>query len=184
MLLSHTELLSLVRSGIIENAAEDQVNAASIDLTLGDSIMIEDEPRWDSCIDLSRKGEGPKMRAVDIAADGYHLSPGQFVLAQTREKFHLPNDISGEFKLRSSIARAGLNHLLAGWCDAGWHDSVLTLELHNVLKRHALCIRPGMRIGQMIFYRHAPVPENASYAVRGRYNGDDTVTASRGVEYD
>lgn len=57
-------------------------------------------------------------------------------------------------------------------CDAGWHGSVLTMEIKNVTEAHDIAIRPGVRLGQMIFFPHAPVTEEASYAKRGRYNGD------------
>ena len=87
----------------------------------------------------------------------------------------MPMDISAEYKLKSSMARIGLEHLNAGWCDAGWHGSVLTLELVNVTRHHSIIIRPGDPIGQMVFFRHAPVPPERPYATRGRYNTDRTV---------
>jgi deoxycytidine triphosphate deaminase len=52
---------------------------------------------------------------------------------------------------------------------------VLTLELVNVSRHHSIIIRPGDPIGQMVFFRHAPVPHERSYAARGRYNKDQTV---------
>ena len=39
-----------------------------------------------------------------------------------------------------------------------------------------IIIRPGDAIGQMIFFRHEPVPSEASYASKGRYNGDTSVS--------
>jgi deoxycytidine triphosphate deaminase len=102
--------------------------------------------------------------------------PGAFILAHSREVFNLPSDISAEYKLKSSMARIGLNHLNAGWCDSFWSGSVLTLELHNTTQNHAIQLRMGDPIGQMVFFRHAPVPEESSYKVRGRYNNDKTVS--------
>ena len=58
---------------------------------------------------------------------------------------------------------------------------MLTLELHNVLSYHTLRLRPGMKIGQMVFFKGSAVPEYASYAVRGAYNGDKIATPSKGV---
>lgn len=95
------------------------------------------------------------------------------------EVFNLPEDISAEYKLKSSMARIGLEHMNAGWCDAGWHGSVLTLEFKNMLQYHAILIRPGDAIGQMIFFYHEPVPKSASYATRGRYNNDKSVSTIR-----
>lgn len=66
-------------------------------------------------------------------------------------------------------------------CDPSWTNSKLTLELKNSCEYHSLLLRTGMKIGQMIFYRVNPVPEQHSYAVKGRYNHTTEVTASKGV---
>jgi dCTP deaminase len=181
-ILTHNELVQLVQQGVVEPVRPDQINAASIDLTLGDNLWIEDSPAgWSSVVDLHQK-EVPRMVMVDLRKTGfYDIQPGQFVLASTREVFHLPNDVAAEYKLKSSLARAGLGHLLAGWADPGWHGSVLTLEFVNHLKYNSLRLRPGMRCGQMIFYRGEAVPDHASYAERGRYNQDTAATPSKGV---
>ena len=42
-------------------------------------------------------------------------------------------------------------------------------------QHHAIRLHPGDKIGQMVFFKHAAVPEWASYAARGRYNKDATV---------
>lgn len=172
MLLSHNELIELIERGVIERAKMEAVNAASIDIHLGPVILVE-EP-GNAVIDYRARTK-PKMREVHLHDVGYVLRPGEFILAQSIEVFNLPLDISCEYKLKSSMARIGLEHLNAGWCDAGWHGSVLTLELVNVSRHHSIIIRPGDPIGQMVFFRHAPVPPERSYATRGRYNGDRAV---------
>lgn len=130
-------------------------------------------------MDLIAK-EVPLLQPVTI--HGYYdLAPGQFCLGATQEVFNLPNDLVAEVKLRSSVARAGLNHSLAGWADPGFNGSVLTLELFNNLKYHWLRLRPGMKIAQVIFMRGEAVPDYASYSTRGRYNKDMSATPSKGV---
>lgn len=179
MLLSHDELLVLVRTGVISGAKESAVNAASIDIHLGNKILVErNTEETSSIIDYSKR-QRPVMDEVTLGEDGYILMPGEFILAQSVEVFNLPNNISAEYKLKSSMARIGLEHMNAGWCDAGWHGSVLTLEFKNMLNNHAIRIRPGDAIGQMIFFRHAPVPDSASYANRGRYNNNTEVSTIR-----
>jgi dCTP deaminase len=142
-------------------------------------IWIEDPDKAKS-IRLSRK-ETPDMIRVEMGENGFELQPGEFCLAQTREVFNLPNDIAFEFKLKSSLARSGLNHLLAGYADPGWHGSVLTLEYHNVWQGHRLVLKPGMPCGQIVLYRGEPVPEHASYARRGQYNDNREAQPSKGV---
>lgn len=149
---------------------EDLLNPASIDVQLGDRLMIEVEHR-------------PELEIYGISHhtkdNPYWLAPGEFALAETREIFNLPEHIAGQFVLKSSRAREGLEHLMAGYCDPGWHGSRLTLELHNSRRYHNLPLWPGMKIGQMVFHVISGRPER-SYAVTGRYNGDQAVTASRG----
>jgi dCTP deaminase len=148
----------------------DLVNPASIDVLLGDRLMVEVPDR-------------PELQILGIShhtqADPYWMAPGEFCLAETREIFNLPDCIAAQFVLKSSRAREGLEHLLAGYCDPGWHGSRLTLELQNARQMHPIAIWPNMKIGQMVFHKMDAIPAR-SYAITGRYNGDQAVTASKG----
>jgi deoxycytidine triphosphate deaminase len=44
-----------------------------------------------------------------------------------------------------------------------------------------LKIRAGMKIGQMIFWKGEPVPEDASYYLKGQYNHDKQAQPSKGL---
>ena len=173
MLLSYDELYALVARGVIKDVPLENINSASIDITLGDTFMVEDrmEHKVPYKVNLRRR-EPLRMSKFKLEHGKFLLHPGQFILAQSKEVFNLPYDISAEYKLKSSMARIGLNHCLAGWCDAGWHGSVLTLELMNVTKNHVIELEAGDKIGQMIFFNHRPVPQERSYEARGRYNND------------
>jgi dCTP deaminase len=177
-LLSHNELVELVESGVI-NAPIENINAASIDLTLCKTIMRQSW-RCNNVVDLANK-ENIDLKKVEMDESGYVIEPGQFILASTVEWFDLSkrDDVSAEYKLKSSMARNGLSHLLAGFADSGWSGN-LTLEFHNV-SNQPLLIRPGMKCGQMLFFRHAPVPQHASYATKGQYCNQQGVTASKGI---
>jgi dCTP deaminase len=146
------------------------VNPASLDVRLGDTLLIE-------------SAQGPEMVPYPLAGhtheNPYLLRPGQFVLAETVETFNLPHDVAAQFMLKSSRAREGLEHLMAGYCDPGWYGSRLTMELHNSRQLHPVALWPGMKIGQMVFHQMANTPQR-SYAVTGRYNCDQQVTASKG----
>lgn len=176
MLLSYNELVDIALHGVIKDVSLENINAASIDITLGKKILKEEFPLGNpqGCLVRLRDRQPLTMRELDCT-DGVKLFPGEFILAQSSETFYLPNDISAEYKLKSSMARIGLNHCLAGWCDAGWNGSVLTLELMNVSKYHTIELKAGDKIGQMVFFRHTEVPADRSYATRGRYNNDKEV---------
>jgi len=178
-LVSYTDLLYLVSTGVID-AKPEHINGASIDITIGDLILVEENTMRGSTVDLMEK-ETLNMKRVTIPPEGYLLFPGEFILASSVETFNLPNWVAAEYKLKSSLARSGLQHLMAGWCDPGWNNSKLTLELTNVTQHHTLIIKPGMKIGQMVFFACEPVPSEQSYAVKGQYNSQETVTANKGV---
>ncbi len=181
-LLSYNNLCQLVDQRVITNVEHDQINATSIDLTLGPTLLIEDKPSGRGTVAgvslISLRDRTPLyVRPHNLDTDGpYYLLPGQFILASSAQVFNLPRNISAEYKLKSSMARIGLEHLNAGWCDAGWHGSVLTLELKNMTQHHAIRLQLGDRIGQVVFFMHDEVPADRSYAARGRYNGDTTVS--------
>lgn len=173
-LLSYTDLIGLINQKVITNVTSAEVNSTSIDISLGGDVLFETPGLTNSTIFLKNR-ESLYMTAHSLSKEPYRLYPGEFVLAHSQQVFNLPSHISAEYKLKSSMARCGLEHLNAGWCDAGWNGSVLTLELKNMTRNHILVLEEGMPIGQMVFFSHLAVPESKSYAVRGRYNGDLTV---------
>lgn len=176
MLLSHDELLELIKSDppVITNVKPEMVNTSSIDLTLGHIVLVE-TPKKDKSqphrVTLKSRKPIP-MRRLDITDSQFMLTPGQFILAMTEQVFNVPNYLSAEYKLKSSMARIGLNHLNAGWVDAGFTGSVLTLELKNMTQNTTIILQPGDFIGQIVFFNHSEINEKDSYTKRGRYNGD------------
>ena len=173
-LLSYIELCELVEQGVIGPVDPKAINAASIDVRLGNDIVIEqyNDHRYRP-IDIHKREVFPSCR-MNLNSY-YDMMPGEFILAHTMETFNLPDNICAEFKLKSSGARTGLENALATWCDCGWHGSALTLELKNLLRYNSLRLTPGMYIGQMIFYRVTDVPKERSYSTVGRYNNDQSV---------
>ena len=155
---------------MVENFEEELINPASLDVRLGSTLLIESAESLQLV---------PYPLHRHTADDPYNLRPGQFVLAETVEVFNLPNDIAAQFMLKSSRAREGLEHLMAGYCDPGWHGSKLTMELHNSRQLHAIPLWPGMKIGQMVFHKMSTAPLK-SYAEVGRYNHHASVQASLG----
>jgi dCTP deaminase len=182
MLLSYNELCELVEQGVITEVKPESINAASIDIHLGDEILSETYgDHRQQVIDLSVKPRQSVQRERHLITGSYYdMLPMSGILAHTVEKFYLPDDIVGEYYLNSSLARNHLEHLHAGHCDCGWSGSALTLELINLNRFHTLRLRPGQRIGQMLFYKVTEVPEDRSYRTIGNYNGDSGVGRVKG----
>jgi len=171
MILAAWEIRALCEGGMVPPFDPELVNPASLDVRLGDTLLLE-------------SAESPKMVRFPLGNhftqdEPYLLRPGQFVLAETIETFNLPDFIAPQFMLKSSRAREGLEHLMAGYCDPGWHGSKLTMELHNSRQLHPVALWPGMKIGQMVFHRMSSRPLR-SYAKTGRYNNHTTVQESLG----
>lgn len=169
MILCDTEIHDLIEQGMVQHHQPELINPASLDLRLGDLIMLESVESH-QMIPLSIKDYTPDHP--------YELVPGQFILAQTIETFSMPEDIAGLFFLKSSRAREGYENLHAGYADPGWHGSVLTLELKNARQLQPLPVYPGLKIGQMVFFRMSSKPA-LSYAAVGNYNNDKLVAASK-----
>ena len=169
MILSDTEIHDLIQAGMVQHYQPELINPASLDLRIGNLIMLESV-------------ESHQMIPLDISKytveHAYNLVPGQFILAQTIETFNMPEDIAGLFFLKSSRAREGYENLHAGYADPGWHGSALTLELKNARQLQPLPIYPGLKIGQMVFFRMSAKPA-LSYAAVGHYNNDKLVSASK-----
>lgn len=146
-LLSYNQLCRLIRDGVLEKSDVDNVNSASIDLVLGRTIMVEKQR--EGVINMLDKN-ADCLETIEMPDEGYVVPPGACVLAHSVEIFNLPNDISGEYMLKSTQARNFFGHLKAGWADAGWNGSVLTLEFVNHLQYHGTRIKPGMKCGQII----------------------------------
>jgi len=111
MIIAGAELKQLVKDGVISGLlSEDQINAASIDLTLSDTILVEPMVGKPTTIRLQER-DSIVFNEMTITGSNYTLAPGEFILASTNEVFNLPNNISCMYKLKSSMARAGLDHL-------------------------------------------------------------------------
>ncbi|MEA3639924.1 MAG: hypothetical protein VBE63_08270 [Lamprobacter sp.] len=176
MLITYNKLVELVGRGVVENVEPEQINGASIDVRLGTTLLVED-PNGGKRVRLDdRKDPLPLMR-LPLTSEGYwELHPGAFALASTMERFNLPDDIAFEFKLRSNIARRACNHLLAGWADPGFNNAELTLELKNASQYSMLLLKPGLSIGQLVFWVGEPVPLSRSYRTVGSFNGQQGPT--------
>ncbi len=142
----------------------ENVGCSSLDIFIGDTIKKSTPNGWID-IDLS---QGQK----------YALHYGEFVLTSGVEICNFPRWIAASIDLRSSSARLGCQHLKAGHCEPGWHDSVPTLELICVDKNQPFILEKGMRVCQMIFQTMDAEPL-VSYAEHGHYNGDRTVQEAK-----
>jgi dCTP deaminase len=169
MYMNHDEIIELCQGGAMENWDEACVNAASLDLRIGNTILIERGSEHAMRAVDYRKREKLDMIEVSLENTGFLIHPGMFFLAHTVERCNFPDNIAALFRIKSSMGRVGLEHCDAGWVDPGFNGS-LTLEFFNVTQRHTLLLRPGDRIGQLVFFKGNTVSEDKSYRTKGNYN--------------
>jgi dCTP deaminase len=168
--LHDSQIRKLCKDGMVEDYLDEYVGPCSLDVRLGEKIMVE-TPDSQDLVRFSIRGTTKQ--------NPYLLKPQQFILAHTVELFNIPDTLCAFFALKSSRGREGISHVLAGFCDAGWRNSRLTLELHSVRQYHSIPIWHNMPIGQMVFGTMV-APPHKSYSLVGRYNNCDTVEPSKG----
>ena len=168
-ILCDHQIVSLVRRSLVSPYDPELVNPASLDVRLGENLLVE-SPLTSQMVHRSISGHTQE--------EPFLLQPHEFVLAETLEEFQLPDCVAGQLALKSSRAREGIEHLLAGYIDPGYKGR-LTLELQNARSMHAVPLWPGMRIAQIVFHRMSMLP-GKDYSMTGRYYGDTTVQESKG----
>ena len=158
----------------------DLVQPSSIDVRVDRRFRVFHNARY-PYIDVRQPMED-LTELVEVAEDEpFILHPGEFVLGQTLEHVTLPDDLVARLEGKSSLGRLGLLiHSTAGYVDPGW-DGFLTLELSNVANL-PITIYPGMKIGQISFFR-LTTPAAMPYGSAGnKYQGQHGPTASRFFE--
>ena len=166
MILSDRDIIKNIENEKIkitpEPDLEVQLGSCSIDFRLGNTFRIFESNRY-SFIDLRGKTDlNHFMKRIEITdEDAFVMQPGEFVLAATKEKLELSNDLMARLEGRSSLGRLGLIvHSTAGVFDPGW-IGIATLELGN-LGRMPLKLYPGMRICSFTFEQLSS-PARVSY---------------------
>jgi len=181
VLLSDRDIRAELDAGrvVLDPYEPSMLQPSSIDVRLDKFFRLFDNHRY-PFIDPSQ--EQPELtRLVEAQGDEpLVLHPGEFVLGSTFETVTLPDDVAARLEGKSSLGRLGLlTHSTAGFIDPGFSGHV-TLELSNVATL-PITLWPGMKIGQMCFFRLSSPAENpyGSEAYGSRYQGQRGPTASR-----
>ena len=150
--LTQQAILEELRSGRlkIEPFTLDQLGAASIDRTLGSEIRVIEA--GDGPIDLREDADYRDHTQVCSLDQPYVLQPGHTIHGITRERIHLPRNLSGFLEGRSRFARLGLMvHVTSAFVQPGVSNRQV-LEMSNVSKR-SLRIHAGVRLCQLVLMR-------------------------------
>nr|WP_225224311.1 dCTP deaminase [Cellulomonas sp. JH27-2] len=181
VLLSDRDIRAELESGRVALEPYDaaMLQPSSIDVRLDRYFRLFDNHKYPV---IDPAADQPELTRLVESAPGepFVLHPGEFVLGSTYEQVTLPDDVAARLEGKSSLGRLGLlTHSTAGFIDPGFSGHV-TLELSNVATLPIL-LWPGMKIGQMCFFRLSSAAENpyGSSTYGSRYQGQRGPTASR-----
>ncbi len=181
MIYSDRSIRDAIESGsiIIDPYEPSFVQPSSVDLRVGNGFRVFVNHRYSEIDPRSPQDDLTQLVEVDDG-DPFMLHPGEFVLGSTLERVKLGDDVVARLEGKSSLGRLGLLiHSTAGFVDPGFEGHI-TLELSNVATL-PIAIYPGMKIGQISFYRMttaADTPYGAP-ALGSKYQGQSGPTASR-----
>lgn len=157
------EIERWARGGAVTPFDPALVNPASLNLRVGTTAKVE-TPNGIVALDLS-----PYSQQLP-----YLVPPGGWILTDCMESIRLASDMEGTVVLRSSAARRGWDHAMAGFVDPGYgmgtpNGSKLTLEFVNCLRHQYLPIYPGIQLVQLRINMLQTTPRRP-YHLTGRYN--------------
>jgi dCTP deaminase len=156
MILPDHQIKDWALGGGLSPFTPEHVNPASVDLTVA----------WHYAVQHGDNGW------LGQTADHILVIPGKAILATTIEYIKMPKWAAGVIYLKSSMARMGLDHSLAGFVDPGF-EGELTMELHA---HRPLVLHAGQRVVQLVLYRMSAMPDRA---YNGRYQGQRGPTPRR-----
>jgi len=171
-ILSNVDIKKAIKTGeiYIDPFDKDALGPCSIDLTLSDKFTVF-TARGTLISPNDRETAQSNSKLIKTDGEPFTLSPGQFILGQTREAIAIPKNIAGTLEGRSSVARLGLVVHAAGLVNPGTglkKPTTLTLEIYCQINNPIQLI-PGMGIMQILFHRLSS-PCNIGYDERETSN--------------
>lgn len=162
---------------LAENASKlgfeiHNVGPASADLRMHSVYKFAKKPSWWQRFKCWFKGVEiePVWHEVRLFdSERFSFKPGFFYLCSTTEYIRVPDTHCAFVQMRSSLARKGLGHKMAGFIDPGFEGQV-TLELETHLPVYAT---QNDRIVQIIYER---LTEKTDRAYKGKYQGQQGPT--------
>ena len=167
----------IIKIDLLPSNWEENVDEVTIDFHLGSKLRVFSMDGMNT-IDtkFTNKEDMEKMmRLVELKpGQPFILTEHDFVIATTKERLTLPNDIIGHLHGKSSLARLGVVvHSTAARFDPGW-DGYPVLEFGTFLKGKRLIIYEGSPICAFSFEKLAvPVERSYKNSPNNRYGRSD-----------
>lgn len=187
MVWNDTKIRQWAEDGNVTPYDSKMVNAASLDLRLG-NLIRRHHPIWDrlSIVDMRQRIADGTIEQLPKWGDATEfksewLMPDEFVLLHSLESVCIPPTAASILVLKSSRGREGYNHSHSGWGDPGFGYPKLSLtadkqpeagaqwtfEVKNIA-RWPVELKAGNPFIQMVMLDMCNVPE-VDYRVSGHY---------------
>jgi dCTP deaminase len=174
--LCDSDIQDAINKGLLEimpRPIRDQLQPASIDLTLANDFLI---PEWAQTVRI-KPGERPNVKFAHKEGP-ILLRPGQFCLGRTLERVTIGGGIRARLEGKSTIGRCALLvHATAGYIDPGFTNSTITLELIN-LAPYPIELHAGAYIAQLAVELMTNKPQRlyGDPALNSHYQGQKATT--------
>lgn len=162
MQLSDIDIKKALQTGdvLISDFDPTRLQPASYDVLLGYEFMIFDTHKIGIIDPKSPVASTMRKIVLDSDDDFFILHPSEFALGVTLDKIGVSEKYACQVMGKSSLARLGLIiHTTAGFIDPG-NNLNITLEFVNA-NTVPIKLYPGMKIGQVAFYRLMTPAEKA-----------------------
>ncbi len=167
----------LIKIDPLEKDWEQNVDEVTIDFHLGSKLRVFTDEGLNT-IDTryaTKEDMESMMRLVELKpGQPFILTEHDFVIATTKERLTLPDNIVGHLHGKSSLARLGVVvHSTAARFDPGW-DGCPVLEFGTFLKGKKLVIYEGSPICAFSFEKlAASVERSYKNSPNNRYGGSN-----------
>lgn len=154
-LLVDRDIRAALRRGdlVVPDHDAELIRPAALSLRLGDEAYLLASRRP---VDVTDPATYPDLVPRHLDPHGHLvLSPGEVLLARTRERVGISERLAGLLDGTSDWARLGVSVVLCHQVSPGFgmpHGAPLTLEIVNRLA-HDVLLRPGVRIANLLLVR-------------------------------
>ena len=182
MILTDKKIRELVNTkSMIVPFVEENLQSESYDVTLGNRITIFKKEIC--CLDVAEQDEIENIyEELDIAHEGYVLSPKEYILVSLAEKINLPEDISAHIRPKTRYTRLGL--IVSDQHCNSTYSGNLRIGIFNATE-YPIRIREGYTIAQLIFDELNEVPsEEKQYRNKENAHYQNENGEFRGAKFD
>lgn len=182
MILSDKEIRKYAQestSPLVKPFLEDHLQAASYDVSMSGNISVLKrigriiDPMEDSDLDGMYEN-------IKIDAEGYLLSPGEYLLVELTEKVKIPANLVAHIRPRTRFTRAGI--LVADQHCNPTYEGRLYIGLRNV-GPNMILLRPGLKIAQFVFEELSSIPTEALWYENKKNAAFQRESSFRGAKF-